>query len=439
MAKFYDKRTLNHEQAVAWVGQQVIGMGFAYNALKLEAGVDAVIELADPGTGEAQAGFLGVQVKTAEEFDAESAERFSFYAEGKDIAYWDQSTIPVLLVLCRARTEEAYAVWVRDYFRTPENVNSKTVAFFKSRDRFNGGEIWKRKLLQGGMPYSRGFSLPPVPEAEELSSNLLEVVLPKTLFYGRTAMTTRQEVFAELKRRHFSGGEFILRGDLVYSLHSLYDTAWSGIVENLSIKPMDFAELAFHTDEGKRRYAVELLNICLNARLRQDEVYWSEQEEMFIYFPKRMVTQRIRKPVRTDSGETKRGLIFPTLYKGRVVRCRHLAMMANFVEIGSTYYLQVDPTYYFSRDGRRKHPRWEDLIRSARILQKERDYHSNLEVWRELLTQEADLTRPEYGFLRFKDYRRFVAPVSIPDNVWKPASQALTDGNLDQHLMEFVR
>src|ERR1035438_7549997 len=98
MPKFYDKRTLNHEQAVAWVKQQVIGMGFGFNEMHLEAGIDAFAELADPKTGAARANFLGVQVKTCEKFDAESQEKFSFYADGDDITYWDISNLPVLLV-----------------------------------------------------------------------------------------------------------------------------------------------------------------------------------------------------------------------------------------------------------------------------------------------------------------------------------------------------
>src|SRR6266404_4304140 len=134
MSKIYDKRTLNHQQAVMWVGQQVFAMRDVFNPLQTEAGIDGIIELADPQTGAASASFLGVQVKTAISFDAESGEKFSFYADGKDIAYWKSSKIPVLLVVCRSGTEEAYAVIVQNYFKIPENRNTKTVVFDKRRD-----------------------------------------------------------------------------------------------------------------------------------------------------------------------------------------------------------------------------------------------------------------------------------------------------------------
>jgi dienelactone hydrolase len=128
MAKFYDKRTLNHQQALMWVGQQVFELRNAFNAQQTEAGIDGIIDLADPQTGAATGAFLGVQVKTKEHFAAETVKQFSFYADPEDLAYWNSVKIPVLLVVVRARTEEAYAVHVQDYFAALENRNSKTVS-----------------------------------------------------------------------------------------------------------------------------------------------------------------------------------------------------------------------------------------------------------------------------------------------------------------------
>src|ERR1051326_6018336 len=157
MSKFYDKHTLYHQRAMMWVGQQVLSMGNVFNPFQTEAGIDGIIELADPQTGAASANFLGVQVKTTMAFDAESDEKFSFYADGKDIGYWNSSQIPVLLVVCRAGTEEAYAIIVQDYFKLSENRNTKTVVFDKRRDRFRGDDAWARRLIGLGVPLTRGF------------------------------------------------------------------------------------------------------------------------------------------------------------------------------------------------------------------------------------------------------------------------------------------
>src|SRR6266699_355809 len=149
MPKFYSKKTLNHEQAVACAKQAIISMGFAFNETHTEAGIDAFVELADPQTGAAAACFLGVQVKTQELFSAETPDHFSYYLDGQDLAYWMSSEIPILLIVFRARTDEAYAVFVQKYFALPENRNKKTVIFQKRQHRFVGDLNWQRLLLDG--------------------------------------------------------------------------------------------------------------------------------------------------------------------------------------------------------------------------------------------------------------------------------------------------
>jgi len=436
MPKFYDKRTLNHEQAVAWAKQQILDMRFAFNETHTEAGIDAFVELADPQTGAAAACFLGVQVKTQEQFSAENADQFSFYADGEDLTYWNSSQIPVLLLVCKARTSEAYAIFVQEYFKIPENRTKKTIIFNKQNHRFASGENWQRRLLEASVPRSRGLAFPPAPSSEDLSSNLLEVIPPETVYSGTTTLKDRRDVVEALKRLNSPATELIVRGDTVWTVHSLYESVWSSIVKNASIKPTPFSELAFHNEAAKRDYARELLNLCLNARLRLEEIFWSRDEEMFIYSPRRDHGKRVRKSVKSDRRETKVGLLHVTERNGRIVRCRHLAMMAKFVDIGNRYFLQVDPTWYFSRNGR-KHPRWEDLIRTIRIMQKEREYHSTLRLWREVLTQEGDLARTGYSFLRFGDYLKFESPVSVPDELWKTMSDAAAEVDLDQKLLEF--
>src|SRR2546430_1405407 len=121
MPKFYPKKTLNHEQAVACAKQAIMGVGFAFNETHTEAGIDAFVELADPQTGTAAACFLGVQGKTQEHFSAETADQFSYYLDADDLAYWMSSDIPIFLIVFKARTDEAYAVFVQKYFALPEN------------------------------------------------------------------------------------------------------------------------------------------------------------------------------------------------------------------------------------------------------------------------------------------------------------------------------
>ena len=174
---------------------------------------------------------------------------------------------------------------------------------------------------------------------------------------------------------------------------------------------------------------------CLTRKLRWEEVEWSKDDEMFLFYPRRI--ERVRKPVRGKKNDTRIGLLHVTKKNGKIIRCRHAAMYAKFVDIGDTYYLQIDPTWFFSRDGSLKHPRWEELIRTIRIMQKERDYHSSLRLWHEVLTSGSDLIRGTYPFISFGKFLCFESPVSVADGLWKSMSDPEPKLDIEQSLLEF--
>ena len=60
-----------------------------FNMHQTEAGIDGMIELRDPKTEAALASFLGVQVKTIQQFDAESEAKFQFLSKLPGI--WNSS------------------------------------------------------------------------------------------------------------------------------------------------------------------------------------------------------------------------------------------------------------------------------------------------------------------------------------------------------------
>ncbi|PWU21784.1 MAG: hypothetical protein C5B50_01105, partial [Verrucomicrobia bacterium] len=308
--------------------------------------------------------------------------------------------------------------------------------FNKEQHRFVAGEEWQRRLLQASVPRSRGLAFPPAPSPEELSSNLLETYLPETVYSANTTLKDRRDVMAALERAKSPVREVVVRGQTIWTVHPMNTQAWRTI--GRADEPEAFVDFAFHKDPVKRDAARELLNLCLNERLRLEGVIWSVAEEMFIYRPRAGEGRRVRKSVRGDRRETKMGLLHVTPYQGRIVRCRHAAMVAQFRSIGCKYYLQIEPTWYFSRGGW-KHPRWEDLIRGIRLMQKEREFHAALRLWREILTQERDLVRGEYPFLRFGNYLRFEAPVSIPDELWRKTSDLSLEAADDQDDLMFSK
>ena len=79
-------------------------MGFAFDGRnRLETGVDGLLELRDPQTGQTLAQWIGAQVKTTDKgaYVHEDDDGFEYLLKPDDLAYWRGSNIPVILVLVR--------------------------------------------------------------------------------------------------------------------------------------------------------------------------------------------------------------------------------------------------------------------------------------------------------------------------------------------------
>lgn len=438
MSKTSDPKLLRHEEARHALARLVMRMGFSWNDHHVEYGIDAFVELADPSTHKALGAFVGVQVKTVQQFEAESDTEFSYYVSDADLNYWLGSRMPVLLIVGRPSDDRFYAVHVQAYFAA-QRPGAKTIRFQKSNDRFDSGEAWQRRLLDVGKGFTRGLAFPPRTEPETIVSNLLQVTLPDTVYTSETKFRAGKEVAAKLKGTpagFFT--EYILKDEKLWSPVNLADPVLrNALDEKATVEHMPFGDLAFHKDRAKRRYAVELLEYCLSARLRRLSVFWSKDAEMYFFRPRHAPTDRMTVDVATEAGTSTQGIAFPAFRGGKIVRCRHVALVADFVSIGERYYLQLNPTCLFTKDGSELHPRHEELLQNLKIMQKQLDYHRSLFLWRTLLTRPGDLVEPEYPHLKFGDFLRVKSPVSIADDAWFKAggmSPAIGENEFDALL-----
>ena len=76
------------QRGVNMVERIVLEMGFVWNPIHIESGIDGIIEIRDPATGETRNKILQVQVKAVSKFAAEQKDAFSFSCEQAHIGYW---------------------------------------------------------------------------------------------------------------------------------------------------------------------------------------------------------------------------------------------------------------------------------------------------------------------------------------------------------------
>lgn len=70
-----------------------------------EVGIDGYIELFDPTTHVAVGKTLAVQSKVVSVFLNDTAEIFDFWCDRRDLDYWLQGNMPVILVVSQASLE----------------------------------------------------------------------------------------------------------------------------------------------------------------------------------------------------------------------------------------------------------------------------------------------------------------------------------------------
>src|SRR5262245_54706823 len=101
------------EQGINLIQRIVLAMGCTWHptSQNIEAGIDGEIELVHPTTREATNAVIRVQSKaTMRRFVAETEDTFEFVCGERDLEYWLSGNAPVVLIVSRPHTSEAY--WV---------------------------------------------------------------------------------------------------------------------------------------------------------------------------------------------------------------------------------------------------------------------------------------------------------------------------------------
>ena len=106
-----------------------------------EVGIDGYIELFDPGSRIPLGKTLAVQSKAVSEFLNETSEVFDFWCEQRDLDYWLHGNLPVILIVSRPATNEAYWISVKEYFADNDQRSSPKVRFAKGSRRFSSCEL----------------------------------------------------------------------------------------------------------------------------------------------------------------------------------------------------------------------------------------------------------------------------------------------------------
>ena len=410
------------QQGVNLVEQIVLRMKYAWRPTPIfDVGIDGEIEIRDPLTGEMTNTIIKVQVKaTTQQFQAETNNSFEYRCEQKDLDYWLQGNVPIILVVCRPYDSEAYWVSIRDYFSDPAIQKTRKVLFDKQRDRFDASCAAALKRL--ALPKDSGIYFAPLQKTETLYTNLLKVtpLAPKT-YVASTNYRKREAVWDKLYSMEIKvGPEWILTGKQIVSFHNLTEPPFNEICDLGTCKSFGTQEWSNSKDEDTKHQFVQLLNKCLRKKTQFLGLDFNDTHQHY-YFP---ATKGLKTQEVSYYGSKKRVSreVFRQYNKksdpSQRAYCRHSAFKGQFLRLSAEWYLEITPTYHFTWDGYKRDMFRAERLQGIKRLDRNPAVLGQVRMWAVYLSRPQDLLSSNYPFLRFGQLATVDINASLPDDVW---------------------
>jgi hypothetical protein len=414
------------QRGMAYIDGVVHSMGYVfYPTGGVEAGIDGYIELRDEQTGVVGNVLLQVQGKSTERqrLQAETDESFEFACAENDISYWLHGTAPVLLIVVLPERGLAYWKSIKEWFRDPERLTARKVIFDKKHDVFDRSA--KQAIASIAMATAPGAVAPTVRIQENLLVNLLGVSFSKTLYWAPTNYGTDKSFGAALRDIDpDAGGEWIVRSKSVLSFHDLDRWPWNQLCQAGAMEEFGSDEWADSEDEDRQRDFVALLNRAMGQFVRPS--LWHDRDSGAYYFRKPRGRDKLRYAYKSLKSFVPRDVVKrygkrrddPTL----PAYFRHSAFLHRFTRLGNQWYVEITPTYHFTRDGYKT-----DELFGGERLKKIKEFENNAAVmgqfvmWRHFLTTHSATTlyADQYPFLGFSLLDPLHLDVGVPDDLWK--------------------
>jgi len=418
--KTITRQALVAEQGVNLIERVVLDMGCRWSPTQvMDVGIDGTIELCDPSSGEALGIVIHVQSKASEgRFSRETDESFEYVCDPRDLEYWLKGNAPVILVVSHPSSGDAFWVSIKDYFADPAVRAARRVRFDKARQRFTRAAF--PELLEVGQPSAAGIYLAPPPKPETLRSNLLRVAsVAPSIFVAETSRRERPAVFDDFQQRGIRiSGEWLLRDKRIVSFLDLRDPMWAGVCDRGTVDEFGTDEWAGSDDPDRQREYVQLLHAALREKLYPDVRYWGD-ERLFAFSASPDLSNR---QVRYQRGKGQKKRLVFSAYRAQgdehVIAYRHLAFDGRFKRFDSAWYLEISPTYLFTKNGREVSRFHEGALSRMKQLDRHPAVLGNMLVWVDRLRRGADLFRKDYPHLAFGDLLQFNLSAGIDDALW---------------------
>ena len=405
-----------------------------------EVGIDGYIELFDPNKHESTGKNIAVQSKATNSFSRETENSFEFWCDRQDIEYWLNLNIPIILIVSRPKSNEAYWVSIHEYFKDYTRKTSPRVFFSKKEKAFTQKSFSDLYQLSSHLA-NRPSQVIQTIQSEKVISNLIPITrFPDKIYHAFTDFRKPNQLWAVLRKTNRNvGGAWILREKGILSFYDLSELPWCDTCDVGTVESFDAEEWAFSDDSDRLKQFVQLLNCTLRTQLSPEVRYWPREDcyafvsdldkgsvkRTYKSAQKRSTITVVRKFVNV----TKDGREFPYL--------RHLSFHCRIILFENTWHLEITPTYRFTSNGSWLYRFHEDLIKGIKRIEGNRAVLSALLFWADYLNYKEELFQDEKRYLDFGPPLRFEIPKGLDDSSWgKPKSEKADNSLKDDELLQ---
>lgn len=410
-------------RGVNLIERRILEMGYLwYPSGGPEAGIDGRLEIRNENA-EVTNLILSVQSKATDgAFEGETETELTFACSERDLRYWLKGNLPVILVYSRPRTDEAYWLSVKDYFSDPIRRASRKMRFLKAQHAFD--QTAKEALRKLALPNDGGLYLGMTPKQETIFTDLLPVAkFPDRYNHARTVFTSRKQALDHLFSLAKTSGRdvprgFIIHGSTVYSFYDLSLPQWEDVVDAGTVESDLTFEWSMTHDPDRKRLFVELLNVTLQDQLREDDISYSNMDKFYFHRASDDLSDRSRK-YRSRRKNASREVFKryqSKLDPERTSYFRHVAFFGHFLEMDGNWFLQITPTYRFTKDGYRDSRFSAEALSGIKRLENNQAVHGQVYMWAEFLQKETLFSR--HNLIKFYPLMQFTADSGFEDANW---------------------
>ena len=402
----------------------VLEMGMIYEHRgRLEAGIDGLIELRDPSNQAPLGKLLGVQVKSTAtgQYLRETPDHFDYLLRREDLIYWRQSNIPVIIVLWRQSDNAAYWKDVTDAIPGTE----RRLRFSKTTDVFN--ERCADRL--GALTIDRhtpGVFVPPLNLGETAILNMLRIRMPKEMFLATSPFGSGRDAMPELMKQDNIRHAWMIRKRRFLSFFDPRKYGTSAIVDHDQVEAIDTDLFVLNDDLDDRNDTIDLLRRTVEAQLF-DRLYYVRKDRLF-YFRAMQKNKPLKYsyPASVKNASAQVVSVYRNKKnpegKGYV---RHHAAKFRFERLHDDWFIVIDPTFYFTRDGFQPHRYAETLLSGKKRLERNAAVRGQVIMWQHLLTssgeEQDDLwttSEPDEPRLSFERLPVLELSRAVPESSW---------------------